>query len=614
MRVLSEGIDEFPEIRSNPESLYVDKTKLVARLGALLLGRRPQLFLSRPRRFGKTLLVSTLEALFQGRRDLFQDTWIGQDGRWNWERHRYPVMRLDMSIKNALSREELAWALRSKVIDESEIQGVEVNEALSTDTLLARLIRELSRQHNGQRVAVLIDEYDTPITEVADRPAAAPDILALMRAFYGVLKSSRKHMRCVFMTGITRVAHAGLFAGANHFSDVSFDPDFNALLGFTHRELRTVPELQADIERCARTLGCSAQVMERALRRQYNGYQFSKKAQKVYNPYALALCFEKFRAKKGVAWRLDEMPRAWSHSGTPYLLFRLWRAGGQASKPLADTGGMDALAFLEHARYDAARPNMTALMYQAGYLTLARARKADPPDALRLDFPNQEVRQAYCAHLQQWQGEEVAAWHAEEVAGGLRGAAPIRDALLAGNARALVASIDNHLQRFSYPIHAVPGPMKSDYDYETHYRTLLCSALASVGLHVQVEVSTLRGRIDILVESEDQILCLECKTDRAPVYALRQAWDKGYVDAYRQSGKFVTAFGLSFNTETRTISDAAVWPLGKYDLKRERWASEPFTRPEHTLTALRRMGHRKRKRIVDAWSIPDPRASGPTAK
>ena len=606
MRTLPTGMDEFPEIRSSPTALYVDKTKRIADLCALMLGNQPQIFLSRPRRFGKTLLVSTLEALFQGQRDWFQGTWIGRAGHWDWERHQYPVLRLDLSIQNALSREELARVLRSKIIDEAEDRGVEMNAALSADTLLSRLVKEIYRRHGHRRVAVLIDEYDTPITEVVDRPELAQDVLAMMRSFYGALKSVRKYLRCTFMTGITRLAHAGLFSGANHFDDVSLDPDFNALLGFTQRELRALPELQADIARCARNIGCSAQEMDKALRRRYNGYQFSKKRQKVYNPYSVAACLAKFRKAKGVAWRLDEMPHAWAHSGTPSALFRLWQRHLHAPKPLADTGGMGVVEFLDQARYDASSPDMTALMYQAGYLTLVPDRQVADPDGLRLGFPNQEVRRAYLARLSEWQRNEVNAWHVNESAQGLPGAAPIGRALLRGDASGLLASLDDHLQRFSYPAHAVPGEMKAEYDYETHYRKLLFSTLLAAELHVQAETPTLRGRIDLLVESADQIICLECKTNLAPEQALRQVWHKGYVDAYRRRDKSVTVFGLSFHTEARTVSAVAVHRLGRYHAAQERWDNEPFAHPDHALTKLGRMGNKARKKITESWTHADP--------
>ena len=601
MRVLPLGVDEFPEMRSDPRSLYVDKTQLISDLCTRLLRQQPQIFLSRPRRFGKTLLVSTLEALFQGQRDLFRGTWIGQEGHWDWKAHQYPVLRLNMAVRTARTPERLEKALVQRFSHAAYRLHLNIDDMPEADIFLERIIVAAYRQYQ-RKVTVLIDEYDAPITSNMGRAEVLEEILSLMRGVYGVLKDTRMYTRCTFMTGITRLANAGLFSGANHFNDVSLRPAFNALMGFTEREMRTVPDLALNVERCARNAGCSVQAVRSALRKQYDGYQFSAKNQRVYNPYSVAKCFEEFNEQDGMPQRLSRMPRAWSHSGTPNLLFRLWRHN---PKSFVDAGRRDVLEFLDYAKLDAAHPDMTALLYQAGYLTLVPDGKASDPDGLRLDFPNQEVKQAYIDHLMDWQGNEVSAWHADAVSHDLPGAFPVRDALLAGRADAFLSSLDRHLQRFPYPIHAVPRELKPEYDYESHYRKILYSTLAAVGMRVQAEVPTLRGRIDVLVESDSQIICLECKTDRDPVQALRQAWHKGYVDPYRASGKSVSVFGLCFTAEGRTVSAVAAHALGSYERQRDRWAREPFAQPEHTLTRLSRMHDAERQRIVDTWTLPD---------
>ena len=275
-RALGVGIDEFDELRTNPACLYIDKTAYVAALASALLGRQPQIFLARPRRFGKTLLTSTLEALFQGRQDLFAGTRMDREGLWAWDEHRYPVLRLGLGLRSLHSRRALATALTELVVDEYERAELDAPATQSPARMLSRLLRDLQRARN-RKVVVLIDEYDTPVTENIDQaPETLQAVLSLLRAFYGALKNARRSIRCVFMTGITRLSKAGLFSGANHFYDITFAPQFNALLGFTHAELTAPAELAADLARCADNIGYTSAEFAEALRAYYNGYRFAE--------------------------------------------------------------------------------------------------------------------------------------------------------------------------------------------------------------------------------------------------------------------------------------------------------------------------------------------------
>ena len=604
-RSLPIGIDEFPELRSLSDCLYVDKTRQIADLCSLLLGKQPQLFLSRPRRFGKTLLLSTLQSLFLGERHWFEDTWIGKEGRWNWDGRRYPVLRLNMGVKNAVTRSRLEKRLVDRFVDAADLAGIAIDHAPEAEIVLAQTIRRLHKLH-GQPVVLLIDEYDTPITESVGHPETLPEVMSVMRSVYGALKDERRRIRCTFMTGVTRIAKAGLFSGANHFRDISFSPAFNSLLGFTEDELQDIPDLRQAIADCARITGCPVSDMEAALRRHYNGYQFSRKNEKVYNPYSLAECFAAFSESQGVVLPLDQLPNAWAQSGTPDLLFQLWKARGTRTHDLSYTHGKPTLAFLEETNYDVTKPNMTVLMYQAGYLTLTQDAPSHDPNLLRLDFPNQEVKQTYMEALHGWQEDSVAEWHGREREERRAGVAPMHKALREGNAQDILSSLDNYFQQFSYPLHAVPKASKEYYDYENHYRTLVCAALYAGGeMSPRAEVPTARGHIDILVEAGTRILCLECKTEGTAVYALQQAWDKGYVDRCRMAGKSVTVVGLKFDRDKRTITEAAVWKLGRYDAKLERWEHEPFVQADHSLTQLSRMeDDETRSAIIDAWDTP----------
>lgn len=606
-RYLPVGIDEFDELRTLPEGLYVDKTQLTARLAAQLLGPTPQLFLARPRRFGKTLLLSTLQAMFQCQRELFDGTWLGQDGHWDWQKRQYPVLRLSLDLRAIHTRERLVEELRELVFDLAQAAGVDISPASAPARLLARLLHALHRKHR-QKVVALIDEYDTPITENMDRPDALDDVQAEMRAFYGALKSSRRYLRCTFMTGITRLALSGLFSGANHFQDVSFASEFHSLLGFTPDELRNTPDLAADLARCAPRLGCTAEEFHAILQGYYNGYRFSDQGEAVYNPYSLAMCLATLRAgARNGRWHKDNLPNGWARSGTSASLFRLWQTG-RFTADLADNPHRDALQWLDQAELDAACPDRDILLYHAGYLTL----KSNPQGRFYLDFPNQEVRCTFENSLTQWQRDRIRAWHRTELAAGHPGGQPIRDALLRSDEQALQAHIDHFMQQNPYPLYALPAPAKHLYNYETHYRGALFHILWAMGLSLQIESATTRGRTDIVIQEPRRIFILECKLGGTAAQALHQIWDKGYADPYRALGQAVVAFGLNFDTGLRTITDIAKWDLGTYDLDRGRWQREPLALC--TLTALSRMDAAQRARILDAEenSCPEDSAAAVT--
>ena len=590
-RYLPIGIDEFDELRTLPSGLYVDKTELVAALAADLLGHTPQLFLARPRRFGKTLLISTLQALFQGEQALFAGTWLGQNGHWDWRGQRYPVLRLDMDLRDVHSRSDLEAHLASRLARKARQAGVAVDRAQRPAPLLEELIEALYAKH-GRRLVVLVDEYDTPITENMDRPDALDDIQSVMRAVYGTFKGSRRYLRCAFMTGITRIALAGLFSGANHFKDISFAPQFNALLGFTQDEVWNTPDLAADCAQSAARLDCAPEEFAELLRGYYNGYQFSAKDEAVYNPYSLALCLETLRGggADNARWRKDHLPNGWVQSGTPALLFRLWQTGRFATDLAADDeANADALSALQKTELDIACPDRDALLYHAGYLTLT--------PSLALDFPNQEVRLAFRNSVARWQRGAVRAWHEAERAAGHPGGSLIRDALRAGDAPALQAHIHHLMQQFPYPGRALPAQAKSIYNYEMHYRGILFSVLWALGLPIQIEGATARGRADIVIQEDHQIYVLECKVNASAAAALRQVWDKGYVDPYCLLGKPVIAFGLNFDTRLRTITDVAKHELGVYDLGTQCWRAEPLGN-RCTLTQLSQMSDNRREAII----------------
>ena len=591
-RALGVGIDEFDELRTNPACLYIDKTAYVAALASALLGRQPRIFLARPRRFGKTLLTSTLEALFQGRRDLFAGTWLDRKGLWAWDEHHYPVLRLGLGLRDLRSRRALATALAELVADGYERAELDAPATQSPARMLSRLLKDLQRARN-RKVVVLIDEYDTPVTENIDQsPETLQEALSLLRAFYGALKNERRSIRCVFMTGITRLSKAGLFSGANHFYDITFAPQFNALLGFTHAELTVPAELATDLARCADNVGYTPAEFAEALRAYYNGYRFAEGGETVYNPHSVSVCLADFReAAREERKALADFPNAWAESGHPALLFRLLRAGRYALAEDSAANSPHPLRVLMRRDLEVAAPDLSALMFHAGYLTLKRV--AAPGTGYRLDLPNQEVQATFHATLREWQQERLHEW---------RAAAPnpwgldMRQALREGPKEQVLNGIDNCMQQLPHDLYRFPEALKTACDYEMYYQNLLYAALLAERLPIRHEEAATRGRIDLCLHWPDRITALELKASGSASAAIRQAWIRGYVDPYRTLGKPVAVIGLRFDVEQRTVIDIERWALGRYDVAPRRWDREPLH--ACTLTELSRMEAQDRVRAA----------------
>ncbi len=575
-RILKRNVDSFPHLQRDPNAIYIDKTAHIARLVSALKAEK-NVLLARPRRFGKTLLVSTLQALFQGQEDLFAGTWIGQAGNWNWEDQGCPVVRLNMAIRDIHDPQELRFALLDKIEDLAQTHRIRARARASQSPglLLERVIRDLSARHS-QRVIVLIDEYDTPVNENLGRGQHVHDILDVMRAFYGAVKDAGDCIRYTFMTGIARFAHLGLFSGANNFSDLSFRPECADLMGFTHAEIANNPDLMAEIQQCAQNMGCTDTLLLEGLHRYYNGYKFSVVGEAVYNPLALAECLNILRhPHSNPYWTLDNLPHAWARSGQTSLLSRLL-GQEEYGENLASRSFGDPVGVLETENYDIDNPDLVSLMYHAGYLTIQQVNGPDRDGRITgLGFPNQEVRSTFGTSLLRWQQNRIADWHKQT---GSQLADALRIALSTGDLEALCAGINTFLKRFSYPLHSLPIQTRVVEDYERYYQAIVYAAFSAMQFHVQAEQATSRGRIDIVVELAEDIAVLELKIDTVAKVAVAQALARDYAGAYQTSGKKLTVYGLSFDRNLHIITDSALFVYGIYDMEAHRWQNEPVGR------------------------------------
>jgi hypothetical protein len=360
LRKLPIGIQSFEQIRSGGY-VYVDKTRPLAGM----IDRGKSFFLSRPRRFGKSLTVSTFQAMFEGRRDLFDGTWLGQ----HWSLHPHPVIRFDMSELCAPDEGTLLLSLGEKIRREAARQGVSLESTVFTNAF-AELIEKVSVRGD---VVVLVDEYDKPILDNLHDLRTVSRVRDVMRSFYAILKSADSHLRFVFLTGISTLSKVSVFSSLNSLSDVSLSESCAAMLGYTQEELERSFEghIAASAEKC----GIPREELLERLRERYDGFSFDGRT-RVYNPFSILNFFADGRFRN-----------YWFESGSPGFLVRYARERSLSPESLSRV--MVDRDFPNIYEIEEAPPE--SLLWQAGYLTIKEAGER----SYTLDFPNREVRESF---------------------------------------------------------------------------------------------------------------------------------------------------------------------------------------------------------------------------
>ena len=502
-RKLPIGIQNLREIREGGH-YYVDKSGMAVDL----IEAGKTYFLSRPRRFGKSLLVDTLKELFEGHQALF--TGLAAESRWDWSR-RHPVIRIDLGAGEVHSRAELELRLHEIVDDHVRRLGLTLHHQ-SLSGRFGELIRAAAAQA-GQRAVVLVDEYDKPILDnLADRETAAV-MRDTLRSFYSVLKSADADLSFVLLTGVSKFSKVSLFSGLNQLQDITLDARWSALCGYTDDDIDTVfaPELPG---------------LDRdEIRRWYNGYHWLGTG--VYNPYDVLNLFQK-----------RVFGAYWFETGTPSFLAKLL-AERQVFLPRLQALHT-SLALLSSFDVDHITPE--ALLFQAGYLTIHDVRQPVLGKWMyTLGYPNREVEASLNEVLLPEYGVPGDAEAQERLTVILQ-----RGALdeLEGLVRALFASIPSDWYR--------NNPLSG---FEGHYASVFYSHFAALGLDVRVEDATSHGRIDMAVLHAGRVFLFEFKVvDRqATGQALRQIQDRGYADKYRARGEPIHLVGIEFGRTERNV-------------------------------------------------------------
>ena len=511
MRLYPIGEQDFPSLRKRG-SAYVDKTAYVYRMTH---SSSKYMFLSRPRRFGKSLLISTLQAYFEGRRELFEGLAIE---RLEEEWMPYPVIRLDMSMAKHEEPDDLNEYLMNIVRMNERRLGLKV-EGGSPNIRLTNLI-EAAHEKTGQGVVVLIDEYDSPLLDVMHEEENLPRLRKLMRNFYSPLKGCAPYLRYVFLTGITKFSQLSIFSEFNNIQNISMLPEYAALCGISKDELLT--QLSPDIDLFAKNLGVTRDGMLARLIELYDGYHFTWPSPDIFNPYSLLNAF--------ATGRLDAY---WFGSGTPTYLIEMMRRFGTLP---SEIGGAE----VPSSAFDAPAENLTdiiPLLYQSGYLTI---KDGDPMlDIYTLDIPNKEIRKGlmesllpYYTQLSAVKGQStlVKMYRALEK-GNMDGALKI-------------------LQAFLLTI-----PYTDNTAYEGHYQQVLYIIFSLMNYFVDVEVHTATGRVDLVMRTRSELYLIEVKLNDSAEAAMAQIDLRDYAARFTQCGLPIVKVAMAFDQSTRTIRD-----------------------------------------------------------
>ena len=504
-RKLPIGIQTFREIREGG-CYYVDKTGHARRLAE----RGKHYFLSRPRRFGKSLFLDTLKELFEGNETLFRG--LDVHDHWDWS-VRHPVLRLDFSSGDFNEPGYLHTNVMAQLSAIERRAGVDSEHATAPERL--GYLIEMLHERAGQRVVVLVDEYDKPILDALKAPVAARANRDYLGGLYSVIKFSDAHIRFTFLTGVSKFSKVSLFSGLNNLQDITLDPRYSAVCGYTDADLDTVfaPELRG-LDRTE-------------IRDWYNGYNW-RGEERVYNPFDILLLFER---REFGAW--------WFETGTPTFLIDTLLAREVGSLDLDGMLGNDDLL----SAFDVDDMATEALLFQTGYLTIRRAEPRGGRMFYRLGYPNREVRQSLNDRLlRRLTGDAPRR---------VEHSARLYDLLLINDFEGLETLFQAFFSSIPYQWHTRNDVAR----YEGYYASVFYSYFAGLGLDVTVEDSSSRGRLDMAVVFNDNVYLFELKVveTAAEGAALAQLKTKGYADKYRDPPRPIHLIGVEFSRETRNV-------------------------------------------------------------
>ena len=502
------GIQSFEKIRQGGY-VYVDKTDLIYKIAKT----GQYYFLSRPRRFGKSLLLSTMEAYFQGKKELFDGLAVASLEK-DWT--EYPVLHLDLSgvaynqeevIAKVLSNALCKWEKEYGGENNSDIPGIRFGNVI-----------EAACRKTGRQVVILVDEYDKPVIDNLDRPELRDKIREELRGFYGVMKSKDGCIRLGFLTGVTKIGKMSVFSDLNNPKDISMDARYTDICGVSETDLTDC--FAESVRELAEANGLSEEECRQKLALMYDGYHFCEDSTGVYNPFSLLNTFDSLKFRE-----------YWFETGTPSFLVKVMRKTSyDVTRLSSDLVGSSLLSDVNTAFL-----NPVPLLYQSGYLTI---KGFDPRFNLyTLGFPNMEVKDGflnfllgYYAPIQSDSTNTLISLMSMDVE--------------SGNPESLMTRLDSLFARTNYQIQ---GDCEKDFQYAMYI------IIELMGEYVETERTTSNGRIDILIKTKDYVYIIEIKTDSTPDEALAQIEEKGYARPFADDPRRVFRIGVNFSTANRRI-------------------------------------------------------------
>ena len=502
------GLQDFSEVITRG-CVYVDKTSFIEKL----ISTHKYYFLSRPRRFGKSLFVSTLDYLFRGYGELFKGLYIAD--KWKFE--EYPVIKisfsnigyrtkgLSLAIEDALEASYKTYNLKATAKEEA------------IDDKFKDLILALREKYH-QKVVILIDEYDKPLIDYLDPENLhlAQKNRGILKSFYSILKDADPHLKLVFITGISKFSQVSIFSDLNNLYDISLDQEYNSICGINQKELEKnfAEELKVfDKEK---------------IKNWYNGYLWDLDAESVYNPFSLLSFFSKG----------GKFTNFWYTTGTPTFLVEMCR-----NQKLYELSNVE-LTFIELNSFNIDNLQLLPILFQTGYLTLSG--HDDVLDTYKLDYPNVEVKSAYLHGLL-----EMYSYSHE----------PISSSLLSGLYNALKThSSEDLTEALNQAFAHIPYDLWQK-ENEHFYHAIVHLLFSLLGVYIHSEVHTKRGRADALVNFESNVYCLEFKLDQSAAEAIAQIRSQGYVEQYKNQEDAIHLIGINFSSEKKEVEEV-IWEEG----------------------------------------------------
>ena len=507
------GIQTFERIRKE-DKLYIDKTEYIYRMAHT---SGTYFFLGRPRRFGKSLLVTTMQSYFEGKKELFKGLAIEKlEKEWT----EYPVLHFDMSGGKHMDKEQLEEYLDYRLQEEEKKWGV-TKPIKGANNRLIDLINT-AYEKSGKQVVVLIDEYDAPMLDVVHEKEQLDMLRNMMRNFYSPLKYSEAKLRFVFLTGITKFSQVSIFSELNNIINISMSDEYAGICGITKEELLT--QMSEDIDELAKSQELTREETIAELKENYDGYHFSAKSPDVYNPFSLLNCFS-----------TREFGAYWFSSGTPTYLIKMMRKFKVMPTNISKM-------YAKSSAFDAPTENMTAitpLLYQSGYLTIKGYDKFSK--LYTLDLPNKEIKVGLFESLLPNYLEGMFAQNGDV-------------AIAQMSVLIRQDNMDGALQLLQTFLGTVPYCNVTNY--EGHYQQMLYIIFSLLtGYVVDVEVHTPKGRLDIVMLTHTRLYIIELKLNKNAQAALQQINLKNYAQRFALCGKPVSKVGINFDSTTGNIED-----------------------------------------------------------